>query len=318
MKRRAAGLLGLALAFTAAPAAATTRTFGTARVDLTMPIDPSCPTDAEVLDGLAAALGPLAEAESSVTFRVLVEISPRGTVGTVEGRGETRRVAGATCREVAEAIALVLVLSIEAHANTSVDLPVVAPPPAPPKPRQERVMPPRPAERPRSPISFGASANASLVSGLLPSAAGLGTVAVVIRHTRIPLEARVGIGGFLPARLHVARGELDFQAFRAFATLCGESETRLSFGLCTGITLDTVFTTAKSFLQTPDTTAAIPSLTLGPTLRYTLGKRLAFGADAEAGVVLAPTRWHVVPAGEVHGTAAVEGRLGFFGEVRFW
>ena len=316
MKRCAAAALGLALALSASSAASATRRFGTAQVDLTMPPDATCPADVEVLDGLGAALGPLPPGVLSTAFRVVVETSQQGSsVATVEGRGEPRRVAGATCREVAEAITLVLVLSIEADASTNPERPVVAvPPPSPPRPPP----PPGPPPVRSSSLSFATSASANIVSGLLPSAAGLGTAALVIRSTRIPLEARAGIGGFLPARVHVARGELDFQAFRALVSVCGFSSDRLSFGVCTGLTVDTVLSRASNFVETPDTAVAIASVTLGPTFRYRLGRRWSIGADAEGGVVLTPTRWHVVPAGEVHRTTAAQGRLGFFGEVRFW
>ena len=316
------------LATFSAPAAAAAGRFGDVVVDVAIPIDSSCPTDEEFLSAIGVAIADSEATTAAASFEVIIETSThRGAVGTLVSHGDTRQVTGATCREVAEALALVLLLSIDPRAS-SVELPMVSgrrrlPHPAPePSSRTESVParppPSSPVARASHPLRLDAFASPSVVVGLLPHAGVEAALGVAARLGTAPLEARLSGGAFAPVDLRRDDGTLEFHAFRVAATLCAWLGAEIAAGACGGIGVDGVFTHASGFKRTADTSAAIPSISVGPMGRYQLSHRWTLGIETDAAVVLAPTRWNVLPVGEVHHTATIEGSASVFVQVRFW
>jgi hypothetical protein len=168
-----------------------------------------------------------------------------------------------------------------------------------------------PANRSRA-GQLGAAVSVGAVAGILPGIAPAADVSATFAFARIPLELRAGAGFLGPKEQDAAGGTIRFWALGARVAVCGvrRSSARVSLGICAGGTVHWVFTDARNFLRAAATNVVVPSATAGAFARYAFGKRdrWSVGLELEAGVVLAPTTWNVVPAGDVHHTSTFTGR----------
>lgn len=289
-----------------------------------------CPSEADFVAALngaltSSSLDAVPPSRYEISYRD-EEHGMRGTLlVTTEGEGPplSRTVHASTCREAAEALALILVLIIDPLAAASPHFPEPAPPREPelpaqapsPPPRGELVRPraaePTPVDRSRA-GRLGAAVALGAATGILPGIAPAGDVSASFAFSRVPLELRAG-GGFLgPKEQDAAGGTIRFWAYAAHVAVCGVRRTSAptSLGICAGGSVHWVFTDARNFFRATTTNVVVPSATAGAFARYAFGKgdRWSVGLEVEAGLVLAPTTWNVLPAGDVHHTSTFTGR----------
>ncbi len=254
--------------------------------------------------------------------RVVLRAEPGGAwLGDVElaaaGARETRRLEGASCRQVADAIVVMIALAVAAEPagpGPSEPPPAAAPPPPPPPAKA----PPR--ERPTSALkAFGVGLSGALDVGTLPAAAlggeirldwepphaDLGLVAAVSSTTKGTLSGDASQGAeFWLARLRV----------RGCYPMFGG---RVAVGPCASLGMEAVF--ASGFGPNPrNATAWLATVSLGGQVVFWLTSALSIRLVGE-GIATAPSgvSFIITNAGQVHQLQPVAFSGAAGGEIHF-
>jgi hypothetical protein len=264
--------------------------------------------DVERLGGARLADAPLtarADAWRDESGRWFVDVAIAGP----QGEPRSRRVAGATCGEVAEAAVLIVALALEARAAAPpppVAVSIVPPPLVPPPPV---VVPVAPAPVRR--LAWSASAFAGLDGTALPHPAfGLG-LALALDAGRVRYELRGA--AFLPRSALVSPAPAVEVLLAAGAARACPRLTRFdAFALraCAGFELGALRAASPDPLWTKVGLGLWAAPEAALLLAYHPAPWLALGVEAEGLVPLARERF-AFGSVEVHRAGPVDGRAYF-------
>ncbi|OJY25628.1 MAG: hypothetical protein BGO98_33940 [Myxococcales bacterium 68-20] len=334
-----------------------TTTIGDVVVSATLraPATSGCPSERDLLDSIRRTLERPPNAQGPAAVDLVVDVRSGTAVGTVRttGRGADpsrgeRTTRAPSCAHLAEALVLIVVQTLnpvtedvgEAGAASPEDVegrgasdvepersPVESGKPAEstqssgasggtPRPSIE----PQPRPLPRADETrfiFGATAGATLASGIFPTAAfgaHFGVWAGLARRsggrTELQGSRRLELWStvLLPSALDIQQGVVRFRGLREQVAACPTS-----FGNAGGIDVSPcvslgalwVEANGRGFAENTSTVSLVPFVGLAAVSRLRLTDSLGLRLSAEGSVHLRRTQWALLPVGVVHRLAPV-------------
>jgi hypothetical protein len=273
-----------------------------------------CPDRSAFIAEVRSRTDRLREAAPGESARALVvtlealpaETSGRLSTAEMDGAQSERAIRGATCADVASALALIVALAIDPEAST-------APRPTPPLPQPLREVAPA---RPTSPVSVGtawqfgalASLRSAIAPDLMPALGGY----VKLEAGHAGPSAQLGVEhGRRTARVAEGGGEIAWTAAQLDGCPLGLAlAERIALWPCVAIEAGAL---SVSGIDTPNPESVLrPWLALGPLMR--LGFRpfpwLAIEPAAGVKFPLFRGRYYLRPSTTVHEVPLVEFHAG--------
>lgn len=348
-----ASLVAVAFILRIAPASAReTTTIGDVVVSATLrvPATSGCPSERELLDSIRRTLERPPNAHGPAAVDLFIDVRSGAAIGTVRtiGRGAEpsrgeRTTRAPSCVHLAEALVLIVVQTLnpltedigEAGAASPVDVaddvepgrsPVESGKPAestqssgrsggPSRPSsgpQPRPFPPADETR----FIFGATAGATLASGIFPTAAvgaHFGVWAGVARRSgsrtepkgsrRLELWSTV----LAPSTLDIEQGVVRFRGLRQQLAACPTSFGTGDIDVFPCLSLGALWVEAngRGFAENSSTVSLVPFVGLAAVSRLRLTDGLGVRLSAEASVHVRRAQWALLPVGVVHRLAPV-------------
>ena len=276
-----------------------------------------------------------ARGEAARKYFVEIEAHGRGfrgklTIVVAEGGTSKREMAGDTCREVADGLAIVIAVGLDPMALSRPPAPdpePEEPDPKPPKPPSEkRDPPPKPLE-PAWVETHGAGALTLGVSSGLPPPVTLRAAAHF--HVRIERDSilsplfHIGLAVVAPGRAEDATGTVDLFLVSLPIDVCPLAfhwaDKGLRSGLCAGFEPGVLRATGDSEAGGQSETRPWFSVQVGATVSWLVANPLFFELDTGAFFPLVRDRFLLLSADDpAYETPPAGGRATIGAGARFW
>jgi hypothetical protein len=281
----------------------------------------ACPDESSFIAAIAGATRRSLEASGEAPPRLVFKVAVTSIANGFEGRvrlstssaeGTRHRfLRGATCREVAEGLALIVSLSIDPELDIAEPIPIAIEHLSSPKPLPASSAKRAPAAAESAPalapeagsFRFAAELAGLGSAGSAPSMQAGAVIGAIVSLADAPRSSVIVEGAaFATVTQTAATGAVDFHALQARATLCpiaAELGPRIELAPCIGAAFTRLSTTSSGFGR--NTPTAVSTLSASAGARERVGLSRNVGAFFHTEVFYTPSQevWYVEGYGAI-------------------